>query len=319
MAGLIDKVRQLIGLIWVAILILIIRFTIFTCLVLPITYFINGRIGIESSLVGFFFALIVYLFFLDKYTLLNWHKWLLWFVVDSFYGFSFGTFLPSIISFSFTLKEYIWLIIIGSFISAFCLGATISIIENATSTKNTGTDKIIKIPSSLSFVFLLGVVLLLFFGNMNTYSFSNLQRGIVIILSLILWLFGIWLGKKFGLFTRKLTLSGWAVLSDFKVLGISGIFFILGYILITLSYSGIYASIWKYNNYAFGGDGFPSTPHFFDFFYFSVVTISTVGYGDIVPCITLSKAIAISEVFLGVTWITLVLALTISRLSKRKN
>lgn len=39
---------------------------------------------------------------------------------------------------------------------------------------------------------------------------------------------------------------------------------------------------------------------FFDHFYFSMVTITTVGYGDVVPVTALGKGIALSETFMGI-------------------
>ena len=38
---------------------------------------------------------------------------------------------------------------------------------------------------------------------------------------------------------------------------------------------------------------------FFDSFYFSVITFTTLGYGDILPLNNIAKAVVISEVLIG--------------------
>jgi hypothetical protein len=43
----------------------------------------------------------------------------------------------------------------------------------------------------------------------------------------------------------------------------------------------------------------PAALHFFDYIYFSVITFSTLGYGDLHPVGTLGQAIACVEVFAG--------------------
>jgi voltage-gated potassium channel Kch len=60
-----------------------------------------------------------------------------------------------------------------------------------------------------------------------------------------------------------------------------------------------------------------STPSFFDFFYFSFVTIATVGYGDIVPLSPLARGLVVAEVVLGVGWITVGFAAVLAFLQKR--
>ena len=45
----------------------------------------------------------------------------------------------------------------------------------------------------------------------------------------------------------------------------------------------------------------------FDFIYFSFVTITTLGYGDIIPLHTLTKILTILEVLMGVSFVGLIL------------
>jgi ion channel len=54
-----------------------------------------------------------------------------------------------------------------------------------------------------------------------------------------------------------------------------------------------------------------------EFFYFSVVTIATLGYGDITPASGIARALVSTEVALGVGWITIVFAAVMSHLQPR--
>jgi len=55
-------------------------------------------------------------------------------------------------------------------------------------------------------------------------------------------------------------------------------------------------------NYASGTRGFPakSSGHFMRLLYLSAITITTVGYGDILPITTLARALVASEAILGI-------------------
>jgi hypothetical protein len=51
--------------------------------------------------------------------------------------------------------------------------------------------------------------------------------------------------------------------------------------------------------------------HLFDAFYFSVVTLATIGYGDFSPVTTLGKSFTIAYIFVGVlTWAAFINAIT---------
>jgi hypothetical protein len=77
--------------------------------------------------------------------------------------------------------------------------------------------------------------------------------------------------------------------------------FVLGYFLLVMMFSCIYAALWKIDNSSFQGQ-ISSEPHLADFAYFSVVTASTLGYGDVVPVRPTVRLFAGFEVLLGLGW-----------------
>lgn len=83
--------------------------------------------------------------------------------------------------------------------------------------------------------------------------------------------------------------------------------------LIILGYAVIYYSIFKINSKSFIG-----IESFFDSVYFSIVTITTLGYGDIVPVSFWPKLTVISEVFLGFTYVVIVLTMYLNIYAQRK-
>ena len=73
-------------------------------------------------------------------------------------------------------------------------------------------------------------------------------------------------------------------------------------LIIILGYGAIYYSITSVRC-----DAFSTKLSIFDAIYFSFVTISTVGYGDIIPTSILAKALVISEIIIGLAFLIIVL------------
>jgi hypothetical protein len=83
--------------------------------------------------------------------------------------------------------------------------------------------------------------------------------------------------------------------------------FVSGYVLTAAWFARWFWLIWRADPKAFSGQ-LGESPTYMDFFYLSVVTIGTLGYGDIVPVSGLARAAVTLELFTGVLWTTIVLA-----------
>ena len=94
--------------------------------------------------------------------------------------------------------------------------------------------------------------------------------------------------------TRVTTDTIFAALSGFYLLGFA---FALVYTAIELSYPGSFNS---------------SFDTLFDFFYFSFVTLTTLGFGDIAPIRPLSRALVTTEALLGQIYLVVLVARLVS-------
>lgn len=85
--------------------------------------------------------------------------------------------------------------------------------------------------------------------------------------------------------------------------------FLLGYAALVFIFACFYAAAWRLDPVrAFRGVDAVHHPGFADFLYFSVVTMSTVGYGDVIPANGFTRSLACIEVVLGIGWVTVVLS-----------
>lgn len=70
-------------------------------------------------------------------------------------------------------------------------------------------------------------------------------------------------------------------------------------------FGGFYSAVWYFDNNAFAGLKSGSN---FEFVYYSFVTITTLGYGDIEPVSYLAKWLSVFEACLGLFFISVIIA-----------
>lgn len=97
-----------------------------------------------------------------------------------------------------------------------------------------------------------------------------------------------------------------------KIKGFKAIFIVLLGLVGLVVFFGIkYYTIYKNNPanfYVLTKSFNPSIEvNLFDFIYFSFMTITTVGYGDIVPINPVAKILTILEVLIGISFVSLIL------------
>ena len=123
----------------------------------------------------------------------------------------------------------------------------------------------------------------------------------VLITTSLAWQFGAWLKPRITVLGNifRILRQMWEALAAF----------LLGYAALVFIFACFYAAAWRFDPVeAFRGVDAFRHPSFADFAYFSVVTMSTVGYGDVIPANALTRSLACIEVVLGVGWVTVVLS-----------
>jgi len=83
------------------------------------------------------------------------------------------------------------------------------------------------------------------------------------------------------------------------------------YLLLSLIWAALYALVAGNNPNAFAGS-LPSRATLFDWGYFSLVTLTTVGYGDITPAAHIAKSLATLEALVGQLYPAIIIARLVS-------
>lgn len=90
------------------------------------------------------------------------------------------------------------------------------------------------------------------------------------------------------------------------------------YLFIGQCFSTIYILIYQFNNASFAGLEPNVVNIYSDLIYFSFVTITTLGYGDILPLSKLAKTITWMESYTGQAYLTILMALLVGRFINQK-
>jgi hypothetical protein len=92
--------------------------------------------------------------------------------------------------------------------------------------------------------------------------------------------------------------------------------FILGYLMIAFIFAGFMGALYRVDPASFNGVR-GDQPSFFVFFYYTLVTMTTVGYGDIAPASTFARILSSSAALVSLCWVTVVFAAVIAFLQPR--
>jgi hypothetical protein len=82
------------------------------------------------------------------------------------------------------------------------------------------------------------------------------------------------------------------------------------YLALSFWFAAMHDVVWSLDPRAYRG--LSAEPGLGEFWYFSIVTLATVGYGDIVPASSWARFLTVLEVFTGVAWVTVVIAALLS-------
>lgn len=85
------------------------------------------------------------------------------------------------------------------------------------------------------------------------------------------------------------------------------------YLLVGLLFAVVYASSGNLSGHDFFAQG---SARSFDFVYFSFVTLTTVGYGDLTAAADWGRALALTEALVGQLYLVTVVAVTVTRLGQ---
>ena len=88
------------------------------------------------------------------------------------------------------------------------------------------------------------------------------------------------------------------------------------YLLIGLAFAVLFAAVEDISSQTFFAHGQPGTPN--DFLYFSLATLTTVGYGDLTAATDVGRAVAVTEALLGQFYLVTVLAVIVTNVSRRR-
>jgi hypothetical protein len=128
-------------------------------------------------------------------------------------------------------------------------------------------------------------------------------------------------GRLCGAFYFTLVVAGLArVIHDAQEVTREVLFAaILFYLLLTLIWAYLYASLEIVSPGSFSLPEDHAREFFFQFLYFSIVTITTLGYGDIIPLSQQASALAVVEALTGQIYLVVVLAWLVGMHVSRKS
>lgn len=154
--------------------------------------------------------------------------------------------------------------------------------------------------SAAVFGIALGVLVFLFGGHTR----PALAKGLI---GALVYAGGLWLGLLLGNLVTQWMAALAPTFQLLRQLGRTLSAFAAGYIAIIILFATFYGAIWRLEGTG-ALAGIPTNPDFAVFLYFSLVTATTVGYGDIVPQSLAARSVTGIESLVCLAWTLVVFA-----------
>jgi hypothetical protein len=153
----------------------------------------------------------------------------------------------------------------------------------------------------------------LFFARAEQYSGVWLKLAFLLAGSLVGLAAGL-PGRSLGLRFRPSVVFFDQLWPYLKEMAIPLAAFSVGYFCLTLVFAGLYGTVWRLDKEAFSG--LPSSPQFWDFVYFSLMTASTANTG-VSAVSRAAQGLTAVEVILGMGWLIVVFGALSAHLAPR--
>lgn len=165
-----------------------------------------------------------------------------------------------------------------------------------------------KFLAAVSFFKFSGLMILIFWLNIIRIH-ANSHLGVFnFVFSIGFALFSIYLAYSIFAALFRIVISG----RQIKLMALwDTIDYFVG---ITLAYASVYYMLYQYSDIGSMGVAKLSP---LDFVYFSIVTVTTTGFGDIVPLSTIGRLVVSSEIIFGTLFIVIIVGIIMSRISPR--
>jgi len=148
----------------------------------------------------------------------------------------------------------------------------------------------------------LGAAVFLFGGH----DALALAKGLI---GALVYAGGLWLGLLLGNLVTQWMAALAPTFQLLRQLGSTLSAFAAGYVAIIILFATFYGAIWRLEGVgALAGASIPAKPDFAVFLYFSLVTATTVGYGDIVPQSPAARSVTGIESLVCLAWTLVVFA-----------
>lgn len=123
----------------------------------------------------------------------------------------------------------------------------------------------------------------------------------------LVYLGGLWLGLMLGNNVNQWIVALRPTFRLLRRMGRTLVAFAVGYLAIVTIFSTLFAAVWRLAG-AESFAGLPASPTMPTFMYFSLVTATTVGYGDIVPKSAPARSLTGLESIASLAWTLVVFA-----------